>query len=90
MVIEESIIYLILGILIGIFATSLLFAYLNQKRAYEIAQKVKEILDEKDKTIEYIKEEKDILKQNLKESLKELENEKIEKARLLEKLKKEC
>ncbi len=89
MVIEESIIYLILGILIGIFATTLLFAYLNQKRAYEIAQKVKEILDEKDKTIEYIKEEKDILRQNLKESLKELENEKIEKTRLLEKLKKE-
>ncbi len=89
MVIEESIIYLILGILIGIFATTLLFAYLNQKRAYEIAQKVKEILDEKDKTIDYIKEEKEILKQNLKESLKELENEKIEKTRLLEKLKKE-
>ncbi len=89
MVIEESVIYLILGILTGILTTTLLFLYLNKKRAYEIAQRVKEILEEKDKSIEYIKEENKKLQQEIKNISTELQKTKMENARLLEKIKNE-
>ncbi len=89
MVIEESVIYLILGILTGILTTTLLFLYLNKKRAYEIAQRVKEILEEKDKNIEYIKEENEKLQQEIKNISTELQKTKMENARLLEKIKNE-
>ncbi len=89
MVIEESVIYLILGILTGILTTTLLFLYLNKKRAYEIAQRVKEILEEKDKNIEYIKEENKKFQQEIKNISTELQKTKMENARLLEKIKNE-
>ena len=89
MVIEESVIYLILGILTGILTTTLLFLYLNKKRAYEIAQRVKEILEEKDKNIEYIKEENEKFQQEIKNISTELQKTKMENARLLEKIKNE-
>ncbi len=89
MVIEENFIYLILGILIGIFSTTLLFVYLNQKRAYEIAQKVREILEEKDKNLEYVKDEKEKLQEELKEISDQFQKERIEKAKLIEKLNRE-
>ncbi len=89
MVIEESVIYLILGILTGILTTTLLFLYLNKKRTYEIAQRVKEILEEKDKNIEYIKEENEKFQQEIKNISTELQKTKMENARLLEKIKNE-
>ena len=89
MVIEESVIYLILGILTGILTTTLLFLYLNKKRAYEIAQRVREILEEKDKNIEYIKEENEKFQKEIKNLSIELQKTKMENARLLEKMENE-
>ncbi len=86
MVIEESIIYFVLGISLGVFVSSLIFVYLNKKRTLEIAQKVKEILEEKEKHLTDIKEEREELKEELKRLGSEYENVKIKSATLKEKL----
>ncbi len=86
MVIAESLIYLLLGLLLGIFLTSLLFFYFNKKRTLEIAKSVKELLEEKERMIEYLEKEKAELKDSLEEALKERESLKVENGTLKEKL----
>ncbi len=89
MVIAESFLYLFLGILTGIFFTSLLFLYANKKRTLEIAQKVGELLEEKERLLRYVEKEKEELKNEKKELSFKVNKLETENASLRERVSRE-